>query len=126
MKILVVDDNESIRELVECFLETAGHTAVLACDAQEATELLNSGEKFDCIISDKDMPGMSGLDLLRRVRATAQTANVRFFLMSGMATVSLYDDTPLEEACAKLGAGFLFKPFYEGELNAKLSQLGAV
>ena len=111
MRILVVDDRGDNRMLVEDVVEQSGHTAVTATNGQEAWELLDRGEKLDLIISDNDMPKMTGVELLQRVRADARTAGIPFILMSGNRVVSDDDQTLLEDVCARYGAMFLQKPF---------------
>ena len=111
MRILVVDDRGDNRMLVEDVVEQSGHTAVTATNGREAWELLDRGEKLDLIISDNDMPKMTGVELLRRMRADARTAGIPFILMSGNRVVSDDDQTLLEDVCARYGAMFLQKPF---------------
>jgi two-component system response regulator PilR (NtrC family) len=66
-RILVVDDEPSMREFLEILLEREGHEAVCADSAETALVALESDE-LDLVISDIRMPGMSGIDLLDRVR----------------------------------------------------------
>src|SRR6185436_18854834 len=66
-KILVVDDERSIRELLEIFLKKEGFEARTAQNVKEALDLVKTTE-FDLIISDIRMPDMSGIDLLRHLR----------------------------------------------------------
>lgn len=120
MRILVAEDYESVREMVGGLIREVGHTPVLTCNGREAWELLNRGERFDLVLSDNDMPEVSGLELLRQVRADARTAGIPFVLMSSDSVVSPNDRTPLVDVCAKLGARFLEKPF---PINKLLSLL---
>ncbi|KKT14791.1 MAG: hypothetical protein UW76_C0018G0008 [Parcubacteria group bacterium GW2011_GWF2_44_8b] len=112
MRILVVEDDDMVRNLVEEVLHEARHTAVLVSNGQEAGELLDRGEKFDHIIS----AGMNGAELLRRVRGDSQTAGVPFILMSGA------DPAPFKEVCARYSAEFLAKPF---SIDGLLALVGA-
>ncbi|MDO8471443.1 MAG: response regulator [bacterium] len=105
MRMLVVDDREDNRFLVGDVVENAGHTAVLTSNGREACELLDRGEKFDYVISDNNMPEMTGVELLEWMRLDSRTVNVPFILMSAG------DPVPLKEICAKFGATFLPKPF---------------
>ena len=66
-RILVIDDEEVIRSLIVEILETVGHTALGAENAERALSLLDTAE-FDLVVSDVIMPGLSGLDLLELVR----------------------------------------------------------
>ena len=109
MRILVVDDREVNRMLIKDVVEQSGHTAVLAENGREAWELLDRGG-IGYIVSDKDMPEMSGVELLKLVRGDSRTAGIPFILMSGNR-ISSADQTPLEDVCAQFGATFLPKPF---------------
>lgn len=112
-RVLVVDDHESLRELLGYFFRDAGHEVVLASDGQEAWRVLAPrGGDFDLILSDQDMPGMTGLDFLRLIRSDNRTAEVRFTLMSGERYLSS-PEMLLEDVCADLGAGFIEKPFHD-------------
>jgi len=66
-KILVVDDNENIREMLEDFLNLEGHTPVLAKDGEEALKAF-SEQDFDIVITDLGMPGMSGWEVNKRIK----------------------------------------------------------
>lgn len=66
-KILVVDDNENIREMLEDFLNFEGHKPVLAKDGKEALEIFCE-QDFDIVITDLGMPGMSGWELSKHIK----------------------------------------------------------
>jgi DNA-binding response OmpR family regulator len=68
--VLVVDDEDDIVVLMRDFLEAAGYRVVTAPDGQSALATLES-ESVDCIVLDVMMPGLSGFDVLRRVRETS-------------------------------------------------------
>jgi len=68
-RILVVEDNEDVRELAETMLGAAGYTVVSASSGERALELLDGGKKIDLLFTDVIMPGgMNGLQLAERVR----------------------------------------------------------
>lgn len=66
-KILVVDDNENIRDMLDDFLTFEGHKPVLAKDGKEALKLF-SEQDFDMVITDLGMPGMSGWELSKQIK----------------------------------------------------------
>ena len=66
-KILVVDDSQNIREMLEDFLDFEGHQPVLAKDGEEALKLF-SEQNFDLVITDLGMPGMSGWILSKHIK----------------------------------------------------------
>lgn len=82
-KILVVDDERSIRELLEIFLKKEGFKTCTAQNVKEAQELIK-GTEFDLIISDIRMPDMSGIDLLRYLRSN--NFNGQFILLTAFAS----------------------------------------
>ncbi len=82
-RILVAEDDQFTREMAQRALQTDGHTVVLAADGGEALSLCTAGPAFDLIITDVDMPNMSGLELAEAV--LAQNAAQRIIIMSGLA-----------------------------------------
>jgi two-component system response regulator PilR (NtrC family) len=82
-RILVVDDERSIRELLEIFLRKEGYEVQKAQSVTEALDLIKSTE-FDLIVSDIRMPEMSGIDLLRHVRSN--NFNGQFILLTAFAS----------------------------------------
>ena len=74
-RILVVEDEKSMRDLLELMLRKEGYEVSTSESAVEARQRIEAGESYDLIVSDVSMPGMSGLELLRVVRQVApQTA----------------------------------------------------
>lgn len=82
-RILIVDDERSIRELLEIFLKKEGFQVTSASSAEEGLAQAKSNE-FDLIVSDIKMSDMSGIDLLREVRATG--FNGQFILLTAFAS----------------------------------------
>jgi two-component system response regulator PilR (NtrC family) len=82
-RILIVDDERSIRELLEIFLRKEGYAIQTAKSVAEALELIKATE-FDLIVSDIRMPDMSGIDLLRHVRSN--NFNGQFILLTAFAS----------------------------------------
>lgn len=66
-RILVIDDDKSARLLLDRVLTRAGHAVVIVDTGEQGLELLNR-EAFDLIITDKNLPGIDGLELLRQAR----------------------------------------------------------
>ena len=67
-QILVVDDEEPIREVVSSMLNQAGYHARQAASGMEALELLDCGEDFELILTDMMMPEMDGIALLEKIK----------------------------------------------------------
>lgn len=115
-RILVVDDEESLREICQDALEDEGHKVALAEDGQHALKYLIQHPEIDLIVSDLRMPNMSGIDLLKEVRA--REFDIDFLVMTGFGTI----ETAVE--CMKLGASdYLPKPFNINHLLVKVNKV---
>lgn len=107
--ILIVDDEQSYRQLLSLVFESDGHIIRTAMNGREALELLSS-EPADVIISDVKMPDMDGIEMLRAVRETQPDLGV--ILMTAFASVQTAREA------FKLGADdFIQKPFDVEELK---------
>jgi two-component system, NtrC family, response regulator HydG len=107
-RILVIDDDEGVRESMRRMLRGAGYAVEMA-ETGEAGLALARGNAFDVILSDMRMPGMSGIEVLQKLRE--QRVDSAFIIMTGFGTV----DTAVE--AMKLGAvDFVQKPFFREEL----------
>ncbi len=103
-RILLADDDRAVLDLVRRALQTDGHAVVSAEDGSEAAALLRSKAKFDLLVTDVQMPGLDGLELVTLARNLRP--DLGLLMMSGYLAV-------LENA-RKLGlsrARFLSKPF---------------
>ncbi|NJM15638.1 MAG: response regulator, partial [Bacteroidales bacterium] len=65
--ILIVDDSESIREVVSFTLENEGYEALIGVDGKDALKYLD-GRKIDLVITDLHMPEMNGIELIKEIR----------------------------------------------------------
>src|SRR6476660_1795878 len=107
--ILIVDDEQSYRQLLSLVFEEQGNTIRTAMNGRQALELL-AAEPSDVIISDVKMPDMDGIEMLKAVRETLPDVGV--ILMTAFASV----ETARE--AFKLGADdFIQKPFDVEELK---------
>ena len=107
-RVLVVDDDQGVRESMSRTLAQAGYTVRTAETGEAAFELARDGA-FDVILSDMRMPGISGIEVLRKLRDVR--VDSAFIVMTGFGTV----DTAVE--AMKLGAvDFVQKPFFRDEL----------
>ena len=109
-KVMVVDDEESVRAVTARILETFGFQVVLAVDGRDCLEkLLQNREPLRFILMDLTMPHLSGEEALRHVRAIRQ--DLPIILMSG------YSPEELQLRFGGKGfAGFLQKPFRPSDL----------
>ena len=103
MRILYADDDPKRRKFFGRAAERTGHECVVVDDAARAWELLQSGERFDLIVSDYDMPSMNGLVFLKNVLSFDTTENTPFVMFTG-------NDSPaLRSEVIQLGAVFADK-----------------
>lgn len=110
--ILIVDDEESIRDVAAAILEKQGHTTVRAADADEAFSAIEAGG-IDLALVDVVLPGRGGLDLLMQIRADHPSLPV--VVMSGKVRT---DTSPFRTLAKQFGARFvLAKPFTSRELS---------
>ena len=87
MKILIVEDDERLASVVERAVHEAGWTSEVARDGVEAEHLLRTGAG-DAVVLDLGLPGKSGLDVLRRLRARGSTVPV--LILTGRDAVGAY------------------------------------
>lgn len=107
-KILVVDDDSALRRIIEYKLTQHGYAVSVAADGDEAAALLR-GTKFDLVLSDMKMPGLSGIELLDQAKQLQPETAV--ILMTAFAAI------PQAVQAIKLGAfDYLTKPFEDDQL----------
>ncbi len=116
-RVLIVDDEESVREVAALILEEAGFDVATAADGREAVaRFRESPEAFDCVMLDMTMPRMNGAEAFREMRRIRP--DVRVLLCSG------YDEEAATAQFAGKGlAGFLQKPFAPELLVRTISDL---
>jgi putative two-component system response regulator len=112
-RILVIDDEPVIRDLMLEILEEAGYEASGAPTAEHALRLIDAAQP-DLVVSDVIMPGLSGLELLEEVRTRRPSTPV--VLVTGAGTYAT-----LTEALTRGAAGLVMKPFSHAELRAAVS-----
>ncbi|MBP5856068.1 chemotaxis protein CheW [Marivibrio halodurans] len=81
-RLLLVDDSAFFRNLLTPMLSVAGYAVTSVESAEQALELYERGDMFDAIVSDIEMPGMSGFDLVEKLRAGGRWANVPIVAVS--------------------------------------------
>lgn len=118
MNILVVDDFSTMRRIVKNLLKELGFSKFdEADDGATAWPMIQSG-KYDFIVSDWNMPEMTGIDLLRHVRANDKLKETPFLLITAEAKRSQI----LEAAEAGVD-GYIVKPFTAATLNVKIQKI---
>lgn len=110
-RILIVDDEPSVRDLIRDTLELEDHEVVEAVDGPSALEVLSADQLPDCVVLDIMMPGISGLDVLTELRARPSTKELPVILLTAMS-----DDATTWAGWSAGANVFLPKPFDPGAL----------
>jgi len=104
LKVLLVEDDQAMAQMCAKLIRRRGHLAVLAHTCQEAVRIVSASDDIDVVVSDIQMPEMSGIQLLAHLRVMNQTLPV--ILMTG------YGHTVSSAQVLAMGAaGYLIKPF---------------
>lgn len=123
MKILAVDDDYFIRELLPLILTKAGYPDVFtAASGAEALEMLGQSDRsFDCLLLDINMPGMDGIELCGHIRRLAAYRTTPIIMLTAMTEKKYIEDA------FKAGAtDYLTKPFEVAEVGARLRVIEAL
>ena len=111
-KVLVVDDEKGVRDLLHSFLKAEGYQAILASNGKEAIELAKS-ESPNAILLDFKMPGIDGVETCRRLRAEEQTRYIPVIMVTAFGTT--------EKEATDAGADDLInKPFKLTDLAVRV------
>lgn len=114
-RILVVDDEEDLCEILLFNLKAAGFQGDVAYSAEEALQKIAKGQTYDLMLLDVMMPGMSGFELAEQIRGNAQTAHIPIIFLTAKNTE---DDTLLGFG---IGADdYVTKPFSVREVLARV------
>lgn len=118
IKILIVDDFSTMRRIIKNLLRDLGFTNTAeADDGLTALPMLQSGN-FELLVTDWNMPGMQGIDLLRAVRADPKLATLPVL----MVTAEQKKEQIIEAAKAGVN-GYIVKPFTAQTLKEKLEKI---
>jgi DNA-binding response OmpR family regulator len=114
VKLLIIDDEPHIRQMMRMTLEASGYTVDEAASGEDGLSRFGDGDGFDAVLLDQKMPGLDGLETLRRLRARAPDARV--LMVTAFASIELAVDA------MKLGASdFLRKPMTPDALRAAVA-----
>lgn len=118
MRVLIVDDFSTMRRIVRNILRQIGlNNVVEADDGTTAWDVLNR-EKIDFIVSDWNMPKMTGIELLRKVRSSEQFADTPFL----MVTAEAQQENIIEAVQAKV-SNYIVKPFTADTMKQKIDKI---
>lgn len=118
MRFLVVDDFSTMRRILRNLLKELGFSNV--DEAEDGTAGLHKlkTQSFDFVISDWNMPNMTGIELLRAIRADAQLKTMPFLMITAEAKRG-----NIIEAASAGANGYIVKPFTAAVLEEKLSKI---
>lgn len=118
LKFLVVDDFSTMRRIVKNLLQELGYNEITEADDGNTAWPLLKGGSFDILITDWNMPGMPGLELLKAVRADARLAKLPVLMLTAEAKRE-----QIVEAAQAGVSGYVIKPFTAATLKEKLDKI---
>lgn len=116
MRIIIIDDNASIRALLSALLADQGHTVVAALGEGSGAAETVLRERPEMVFLDYDLPGRNGLDILHDINETAPEIDVLFITGSEDPTLEM-------KAAAEGAAGFIRKPFGQKQIIDEIAQV---
>lgn len=118
-KILIVDDFPTMRKIIRQVLSQIGYSDVLeANDGQMALEVLKQNPDIKFVISDWNMPNLTGIELLRAIRSNPEHCNVPFLMVTAEA-----DKENIVEAVKNGANNYIVKPFNAATLRDKIEKV---
>ena len=117
-KIMVVDDEESLRELIRAIFENEGFEVIDSSSGQECLEKLEK-VKPDVILMDMMMPGMSGRETTEKIRDNSKTKNLKVIFL----TVARFSETGKETLDKLNVSDYVTKPFDNEDLIKKVKKV---
>ena len=117
-KIMVVDDEESLIELVRAILENEGYEVISAMNGEEALEKLKT-VKPDLILLDMMMPGMSGREVCERIRKNPKTKDLKVAFL----TVAKFSETGKDVLKKMKVIDYITKPFDNDGLIRRIKKI---
>ncbi len=118
MRILVVDDFSTMRRIVRNLLADLGYANVTEADDGKTAWPLLQTNTFDFVVTDWNMPGMTGIELLRHIRADVRIGKTPVL----MVTAEAQRDQIIEAAQAGV-SGYIIKPFTAVTLKEKIDKI---
>lgn len=116
-RILIADDNEQNRELLEAYLSDEGHEILMSEDGQQTVEM-TLAEQPDLILLDIMMPKLSGYEVCQKLRSDPSTANIPILMVTALKEMG-----DIEKAVAAGADDFLTKPVHRLELKTRVRSL---
>lgn len=118
MKILIVDDFSTMRRIIKNLLRDLGFTNTSEADDGSTALPMLEGGKYDFLVTDWNMPGMQGIDLLKAVRSNPELVSLPVL----MVTAESKKEQIVEAAQAGVN-GYVVKPFTAATLKEKIDKI---
>ncbi len=119
MKILIADDVPTMRKILQSMLRYLGYkNFTIVEDGVEAWEVLENDQPIDLVISDWNMPRMTGIELLHKIRSTFKYENMPFIMVTGEV-----DEASVARATEIDVDSYILKPFVPKELDDKIASV---
>ena len=118
MKILVVDDFATMRKVIRNLLKQVGYDNVVEAENGEAALSVLKSQSIDFVISDWNMPNMTGLDLIKAIRADSELGKTPFL----MVTAEALKENVVQAVKAGVN-NYIVKPFTAEVLNEKIDHI---
>jgi CheY-like chemotaxis protein len=115
-RVLIVDDEEYIRDLIKEVLLAQGHEFELAAGGTEALEILRK-KSIDLVIVDRNMPGMTGIEVVQLVRQNPKTKAIKILMCTGSSVTK-----EIDEAFAAGADDYVLKPLSFPALIGKVAK----
>lgn len=116
--ILIVDDSESIREVVANGLEMSGYTVIKGTNGAEGLKLLKENNQINLVISDLNMPVMDGISFLKEIRSNPQHKYLPVIILTTES-----QESKKQEARNAGATGWIIKPFSQEKLIAVIKKV---
>jgi CheY-like chemotaxis protein len=110
-RLLIVDDEAPVVELLRRYLERLGHSVDVAYTANEALRLVESSKKYDLVVADLQLPDLNGQEMVRRMQSGNQ--NLEALISSGYPLPAMSSDR----------RKFIQKPFLPQELAERIAEI---
>ena len=108
-RILLVDDHKSVRTAIRCCLEAKNHQCLEAADGMEALAYFDQQQHIDLVITDNQMPIMTGLELLKKLQQRFGSTAIPIIFHTGNMTAEAKEEALQSGAYAVLGKPFEFR-----------------
>ncbi len=119
INILIVDDFPTMRKIVKTVLKQLGYTRITeAEDGAEGLEILKSNSSIEFVVSDWNMPQMTGIELLKEVRKNPKLKHLPFLMVTAEA-----DKENIVEAVKSGVSNYIVKPFNAATMKEKIDKI---